>query len=76
MYTVFRAAPPAVGFAQLSAAALAMNGVQGAPPTPTLNSPEVTASGLASGADALRTAWLPLLVAGAVAARLSGWLWL
>ncbi|GJE93328.1 A1 family peptidase [Phanerochaete sordida] len=77
VYTAFRAAPPAVGFAQLSAAALAMNGVSGAPPTPTLNAPEVTASGLASGADRLRVEWFPMLFAGAMAGlRLSGWWWL
>ncbi|OCH85115.1 acid protease [Obba rivulosa] len=55
VYSVFRASPgPSVGFAQLSAAALAMNGAHGAAPSPTIGSvaAAVTAtSGLDTGAN-------------------------
>ena len=72
MYSVFRADPPSVGFAQLSDVALAMNGQEGTPPTPTLGSPAATVTGLASSADALRFSWLFLSLVLAASARLLG----
>ena len=38
MYAVFRHDPPSVGFATLSAAAIAQNGAGGDPPSPTIGS--------------------------------------
>ncbi|KAE9406293.1 acid protease [Gymnopus androsaceus JB14] len=45
VYSVFRYTPPSVGFAQLSATALAMNGVNSAAPTATIGSAAATATG-------------------------------
>lgn len=72
VYSVFRADPPAVGFAQLSDVALAMNGQEGTPPTQTLGSPAATVTGLASGANAPRFSWLLLSLMLAASARLLG----
>ncbi|KDQ50723.1 hypothetical protein JAAARDRAFT_41815 [Jaapia argillacea MUCL 33604] len=50
VYSVFRFNPPSVGFAQLSSAALAMNGVDGAIPSATIGSAAaVTAAGGSGG---------------------------
>ena len=38
VYAVFRHDPPSVGFATLSAAAIALNGAGGEPPSPTIGS--------------------------------------
>ena len=45
VYSVFRATPPSVGFAQLSDTATAMNGVTGSVPSPTVGSVAVTLAG-------------------------------
>lgn len=45
VYSVFRASPAAVGFAQLSSTATAMNGKNGAAPSPTVGSAAATISG-------------------------------
>ncbi|KAH8099326.1 aspartic peptidase domain-containing protein [Cristinia sonorae] len=47
VYSVFRSSPPSVGFATLSSTALAMNGRNGPPPSPTVASgaPAATGSG-------------------------------
>ena len=42
--SVFRCNPPATGFAQLSAATLAMNGVNGNPPSATIGSVSASAT--------------------------------
>ncbi|KAF9077958.1 aspartic peptidase domain-containing protein [Rhodocollybia butyracea] len=44
VYSVFRFNPPSVGFAQLSSTALAMNGVNAPPPSPTIGSAAATVS--------------------------------
>jgi len=44
VYSVFRFNPPSVGFAQLSSTALAMNGVNASPPSPTIGSAAATVS--------------------------------
>ncbi|KAI6044490.1 aspartic peptidase domain-containing protein [Pisolithus marmoratus] len=44
VYSVFRYNPPAVGFAELSETALAMNGVNGDPPSATIGSVAATAT--------------------------------
>ncbi|KAI0630626.1 acid protease [Trametes polyzona] len=53
VYTVFRASPASVGFAQLSDTALAMNGKTGAVPSPTVGAVAATVSGSSanSGTD-------------------------
>lgn len=54
VYSVYRARPPAVGFATLSPAALAMNGKLGPAPTPTIGAVSATANGLSSNRAAAR----------------------
>ena len=49
VYSVFRASPPSVGFAQLSETALAMNGVTGPAPSPTIGEIAATVSGSTAG---------------------------
>ena len=49
MYSVFRYSPPSVGFAQLSETALAMNGLHGPPPSPTVGVAAATVSAKAQG---------------------------
>ncbi|KAH9942021.1 aspartic peptidase domain-containing protein [Amylocystis lapponica] len=78
VYSVFRASPPSVGFAQLSSTALAMNGASGTAPSPTIGSApaSVTATG---GTDRNTNAALPRGASGAalgvlVAGVLAGWL--
>ena len=49
VYSVFRASPPSVGFAQLSETALAMNGVTGPAPSPTIGEIAATVTGSTAG---------------------------
>ncbi|PIL25348.1 transporter [Ganoderma sinense ZZ0214-1] len=49
VYSVFRANPAAVGFATLSSTATAMNGKNGAAPSPTVGSAAATVSGTTAG---------------------------
>ncbi|OSX65756.1 hypothetical protein POSPLADRAFT_1177255 [Postia placenta MAD-698-R-SB12] len=79
VYSVFRYSPPSVGFAQLSREALAMNGVNGPPPSPTIGSVSVFASATAvqtgarkSGAVCARNADAGMLVIGMMGAVLVG----
>lgn len=51
VYSVFRYNPAAVGFAQLSETALAMNGVNGDPPSATIGSVQATATAGVSGSS-------------------------
>jgi hypothetical protein len=53
VYSVFRYNPPSVGFAQLSDAALALNGAEGMVPSPTIGSVVVIVS--ATTVSKLRT---------------------
>lgn len=67
VYSVFRAEPPSVGFAQLSSVALAMNGVERPVPVPTIGSPTATVTGQASGTRGLTVPsllWLLCLALG------------
>ncbi|OBZ66793.1 Aspartic protease [Grifola frondosa] len=76
VYSVFRASPPAVGFAELSSVALAMNGAVGSAPSPTIGSVSATvgASGSSSQNSAARdvraggvvVAWATVVVVGVV----------
>lgn len=49
VYSVFRSNPAAVGFATLSSTATAMNGKNGAAPSPTVGSAAATVSGTTAG---------------------------
>lgn len=49
VYSVYRATPPSVGFAQLSNTALAMNGQLGPAPSPTIGRVSATVTGTAAG---------------------------
>ncbi|KAI9067956.1 acid protease [Trametes sanguinea] len=49
VYTVFRASPASVGFAQLSDTALKMNGQLGSAPSPTVGAVAATISGSSAG---------------------------
>ncbi|KAI0782682.1 acid protease [Abortiporus biennis] len=52
VYSVFRANPPSVGFANLSPLALSMNGIGGSLPTPTIaSSPIITVTASTSASD-------------------------
>ncbi|KAJ3545989.1 hypothetical protein NM688_g5560 [Phlebia brevispora] len=53
VYSVFRAKPPSVGFAQLSDFALSMNGADAPTPTPTVGLPAATVSSSRSSAPPL-----------------------
>lgn len=71
VYSVFRYSPPSVGFAALSQTALAMNGVNAAPPTATIGSAAatVTATGASksgNGASHLHSFNLATVVLSAV----------
>lgn len=68
VYSVFRYNPASVGFAQLSEAALAMNGVNGNPPSATIGS--VSASATAGvGSNSASGRWhIPRRVVSAIAA--------
>ncbi|KAI6108840.1 aspartic peptidase domain-containing protein, partial [Pisolithus croceorrhizus] len=58
VYSVFRYNPAAVGFAQLSETALAMNGVNGNPPSATIGSVAATATaGTSSGSPNSANRW-------------------
>ena len=80
VYSVYRASPASVGFAKLSDTALAMNGVLGSAPSPTIGAVAATVSGstVGTGTDRSSTTngaragvavgvpalWLATLVAG------------
>ncbi|KAI0793728.1 aspartic peptidase domain-containing protein [Fomes fomentarius] len=49
VYSVYRATPPSVGFAQLSQTALAMNGQLGPAPSPTIGEVSATVTGTTAG---------------------------
>ncbi|EGN95223.1 hypothetical protein SERLA73DRAFT_187569 [Serpula lacrymans var. lacrymans S7.3] len=71
VYSVFRYNPPSVGFAALSPTALAMNGVNAAPPTATIGSAAatVTATGASvngNGASGLHSFNMPTVVLSVV----------
>ena len=69
VYSVFRYNPPAVGFAQLSSAALAMNGVNGNPPSATIGSVSASATAGGGGINGAGGRWyIPRRVVSAVAA--------
>ncbi|KAI8996627.1 acid protease [Trametes punicea] len=55
VYTVFRASPASVGFAQLSEEALKMNGQLGSAPSPTVGAVAATISGSSTGAGTDRS---------------------
>lgn len=69
VYSVFRYDPPSVGFAELSAAALAQNGANGLVPAPTIGSVAATVSatgGLRSernGSGRVAVSWWTSIVA-------------
>ncbi|KAG9223824.1 hypothetical protein CCMSSC00406_0007686 [Pleurotus cornucopiae] len=71
VYSVFRYDPPSVGFAELSAAALAQNGANGLVPAPTIGSVAATVSatgGLRSernGSGRVAVSWWTSIVATA-----------
>ncbi|EJF59592.1 acid protease [Dichomitus squalens LYAD-421 SS1] len=75
VYSVFRATPPSVGFAKLSAAAIAQNGADGPAPSPTVGSvvstvasveTEGVRSSKPNGAVKVRAAWSWAAVGAAV----------
>ncbi|KAH9893556.1 aspartic peptidase domain-containing protein [Cubamyces lactineus] len=55
VYSVFRASPASVGFAQLSETALKMNGALGAAPSPTVGAVAATISGSSANAGTDRS---------------------
>ncbi|KAI0369096.1 acid protease [Pilatotrama ljubarskyi] len=55
VYSVFRAQPASVGFAQLSDTALAMNGQSGSAPSPTVGAVAATVSGTNAGSGTDRS---------------------
>jgi len=61
VYTVFRATPPSVGFAQLSTSALSMNGDDSPVPSATVGPvvASVTASGISNGTTGASDSFLP-----------------
>ncbi|OCH95781.1 acid protease [Obba rivulosa] len=61
VYTVFRASPPSVGFAQLSSSALSMNGANSAVPSATIGSvvAAVTASAVSNGGAGATDSFIP-----------------
>ena len=71
VYTVFRASPPSVGFAELSELALSMNGANVATPSPTIGLPAATVSSTSNaGTHTLPLDFLPLLTTIIAAASL------
>ncbi|KAG2142885.1 aspartic peptidase domain-containing protein [Suillus bovinus] len=57
VYSVFRYNPAAVGFAALSNTATAMNGVNAAPPSPTIGSISASATAGTGGSNAASSRW-------------------
>ncbi|KAL4078971.1 aspartic peptidase domain-containing protein, partial [Scleroderma yunnanense] len=68
VYSVFRYNPAAVGFAQLSETALAMNGVSGNPPSATIGSVSASATAGVSSSAASGRWHVPRRVVSAIAA--------
>ncbi|KAI0351375.1 acid protease [Trametes cingulata] len=73
VYSVFRAQPASVGFAQLSDAALAMNGKGGSPPSPTVGAVAATVSGSSAGSGTDRSSNANGASAVAVGSTLGMW---